>query len=148
MYSWNIWSLDSSKFVCRDAIDTGLQSESFNVVFCGDLVEHLYPKVYEELLKEIYRILKKDGKLVIYTPNPQHFFEILRRHNIILKKAISHVDYKTMDRLKSSLSKNNFSIRKAFYMESHICGLNKVEKLFMALLPIFRRRNAILAIKN
>ena len=141
-------NLDSTKFICRDATNTGLESGSVDVVFCGDLVEHLYPKVYEELLRETYRILRKGGKFIIYTPNPQHIFEMFRRHNIILKKAVSHVDYKTMDRLITSLNKNDFSIKKSFYIESHIPVFNKIEKLFMSSLSIFRRRNAVLAIKN
>lgn len=141
-------NLDSTKFICQDATDTGLKSESVDVVFCGDLVEHLYPEIYEELLKEVHRILRKGGKFIIYTPNPQHIFEVFRRHNIILKKAVSHVDYKTMDRLITSLNKNNFSIKKSFYIESHIPVFNKIEKIFMFALPILRRRNAVLAIKS
>jgi len=141
-------NLDDSKFICKNATDTGLESESFDVIYCADLVEHLYPKIYNDLTKEAHRILKRGGKFVIYTPNPQHIFEILRRYDIILKKAISHVDYKTMDRLIKSLNENDFSIKKSFYIESHIPFFNNIEKILIPIIPILRRRTAILAIKN
>lgn len=141
-------SLDSEKFIFANATDTKLRTESFDVAYCCDFVEHLYPKVYEDFLKEIYRILKKNGKFIIYTPNPSHFLEILRKHNIILKGEISHVDYKTMERLKSSLLAHGFSIKMAFYIESHLPLLNYIEKMFLGFVPFFRRRNAVLAIKG
>lgn len=39
----------------------------FDAVFWGDNVEHLF--LPEKTLKEIYRILKKSGRLIISTPN-------------------------------------------------------------------------------
>lgn len=142
------FGLAPTKFVCRDAVNTKLKPESFDVAYCCDFVEHLYPKIYEYLLGELYRILKKGGKLIIYTPNPSHFLEILRRHNIILKSEVSHVDYKTMARLKNSLITNGFIIKKAFFIESHLPILNLIEKMLLGFIPIFRRRNAVLAIKK
>ncbi len=42
----------------------------FNVVFLLDVVEHLYPYQVEELLFQIKRVLKPEGRLVIHTsPN-------------------------------------------------------------------------------
>ena len=117
-------------------------------MYCAALVEHLFPQVYDDLIKEIHRILKKNGKLVIYAPNPEHLFEILKKHNIILKKDVTHVDYKTMKRLKKTLQQQGFFIKKAFFIESHIPLFNIIEKMFMKFLPVFRRRIGILAIKR
>lgn len=143
-----ILNLDETKFVCQDATDTKSRSNSFDVIYCADLVEHLYPEIYLDLIRETHRILKKGGKFIIYTPNPSHSFEVLKRHNIILKKDISHVDYKTMDRLKNDLAGNGFLIKKADYMESHIPILNIIERVFIKIIPLLRRRNAVLAIKQ
>ncbi|RLC08746.1 MAG: hypothetical protein DRI57_23425 [Deltaproteobacteria bacterium] len=140
--------MDSSGFICRDATDTQFDDAFFDVAYCADLVEHLYPSVYNDLVKETRRILKKGGKFAIYTPNPSHFFEILKKHNIVLRKDISHVDYKTMPRLKESLSNQGFMIKKAFYIESHIPFLDVLERNLMKFVPFFRRRNAVLAIKS
>jgi len=141
-------NLDESKFICRDATDTKFEPNSFDVVFAADLVEHLFPEVYLNLVKEVYKILKHGGKFVVYTPNRQHFFEILKKNHILLEPDITHIDYKTMDLLKETLSTNGFFIEKAYYIESHVQFLKQLEKLFLNLIPIFRRRNAVLAIKK
>lgn len=136
------------KFICADAQNTGFDSESFDVIISADLFEHLYPEVYENVLDECNRLLKKKGKLVIWTPNKVHILEILKNKNIILKKDISHVDYKSMDRLLESLTKRNFAIKKAYYVESHIPIINILERLLLRILPLARRRIAILAEKE
>ena len=141
-------SFDNVQFISTDARKTGLEPESFDVVICADLVEHLYPEAFEELLIEIKRILEKGGKVVIWTPNKGHFLEFLKNRNIILRKDLSHVDYKSMDRLTSSLKKQGFIIKKAYYKESHLPVLSSIERLFMKFLPFLRRRIAILAEKK
>ena len=140
--------LDPSKFFCRDATDTRFCGASFDLVYCVDFVEHIYSSVYDNLLREVCRILKAGGKFIIYTPNPSHIFEILKKNNIVLKKDISHVDYKTMARLRQSLIRRGFHIEKAFYMESHVPVFSILERHLMRYIPIFRRRNAVLAIRK
>ena len=136
------------KFVCADAQNTWLAPESYDVIICADLLEHLYPEVSEKVLDECRRLLKKRGKLVIWTPHRGHILEILKNNNIILKRAISHVDYKSMARLLASLDKRNLSIRKAYYVESHIPVFRVLERLLIPVLPMMRRRIAILAEKR
>jgi hypothetical protein len=104
--------------------------------------------VYINLVKEVHRILKVRGKFIVYTPNPSHILEILKNHNIILKKDITHVDYKTMKRLMDSLSNEGFTIKKSYYIESHIPFMKVIERILMNFIPLFRRRNAVLAIKK
>ena len=41
--------------------------ESFDFIFCGDVIEHLYSPDF--LLEEIFRLLKPNGYAVITTPN-------------------------------------------------------------------------------
>lgn len=140
--------LDPSKFVCRDATDTKIPPESFDVVYCADLVEHLYPLVYLKMVKEAHRVLKIGGRLIIYTPNPAHIIEILKKRNVILKKDVSHVDFKTMAKLRESLLTERFSIEKESYLESHIPCIRWVEKRLLRFIPLFRRRNLIIGVKQ
>lgn len=42
-------------------------NNSFNIVICSEVIEHIYDT--DRLLQEIKRILKKDGVLIISTPN-------------------------------------------------------------------------------
>ena len=73
--------------------------------------------------------------------------EILKNHDIILKRDVSHVDYKSLDRLKTLLDEAGFLVEKAYYAESHVPGLRDLEKAFLEWVPLLRRRIAVLARK-
>ncbi len=42
---------------------------TFSVVICSQLIEHISKKAGTDLISEIYRVLKKDGLLLIYSPS-------------------------------------------------------------------------------
>jgi len=46
-------------------------SSSFNTVFWGDNIEHIFAP--QETLKEIYRVLKPRGRLILSTPNQAYW---------------------------------------------------------------------------
>ena len=73
---------DASRFLVRNGMKTGFKNNSFDVVYLADIVEHLYRKIYLKVIKEVFRVLKPGGKLIIYAPNSTHFLEFLKRHNI------------------------------------------------------------------
>lgn len=81
--------------------DTG----SFDKIVCADLVEHIERTLYLTMLLECHRVLRKKGKLIIYTPCPSHIFEFLKKRNWILKEDKSHIDLKNMEYLKKRLLK-------------------------------------------
>lgn len=135
------------RFVCADAQDTGFDAESVDVIICADLVEHLYPDGFERVMNECRRLLRRGGKLVLWTPHRGHIFEILKNHNIILKRDESHVDYKSMPRLLDALTTRRFTVLKHYYVESHFPVIKIIERLFGRFVPILRRRIAILAEK-
>jgi 2-polyprenyl-3-methyl-5-hydroxy-6-metoxy-1,4-benzoquinol methylase len=136
------------KFICSDATNTKLESVSYDVIISADLFEHLYPVDFEKVLDESKRLLKINGKIVIWTPHKGHILEILKNNNIILKKDISHVDYKSMAQILKALKKRKFLIRKSYYTESHLPVFRIIEKLLLRFVPILRRRIAILAEKQ
>lgn len=136
-----------NNFVCSDVQDIQLQSGSYDVIICADFFEHQYPKIFERVLDECRRILKKGGKLVIWTPYKGHIIEILKNNNIVFKGDTSHVDYTSMSHLLKALSKRYFLIKKSYYTESHIPIICSLERLLLRFLPIMRRRIAILAEK-
>lgn len=136
------------KFFCRDAKKTGLKEKNYDLIICADLVEHLYREDFEKVLDECQRLLKIGGKLLIWTPHRGHIFEIMKNRNIILKKDITHVDYKSMEYIVESLKKRNFKIVKSHYLQSHFPYLRIIEKYTLRILPFMRRRIAILAEKS
>jgi ubiquinone/menaquinone biosynthesis C-methylase UbiE len=61
---------DNCVFKVGNAEKLEFDNDSFDVVFCSELLEHL-PKP-ERCLAEIHRVLKRGGTAVITTPNPKN----------------------------------------------------------------------------
>ena len=57
--------LKNVKLVCRDATDTGIKSGVFDCVILGLVLHECSPELWEGLLSEASRLLKKDGRLII-----------------------------------------------------------------------------------
>ena len=138
-----------AEFVCADVQHLPFKARMFSKIICADLVEHLYPQQYKMLLLEAHRVLRMNGVLTIYTPNPTHIFEFLRKHNLILKQDPTHVSLKSLPHLIKSL-KDNFTVLKAYYTESHVPFFNIIERILMEMpTPIskfFKRRICLSAV--
>jgi len=56
--------------------------ESFDGIFCSNLIEHLPPEAVSALCAESHRVLRSDGHLLLATPNPSslivHLYEFWR----------------------------------------------------------------------
>jgi SAM-dependent methyltransferase len=50
-------------------------SEHFDTVIAGEIIEHLNNPVF--LINECYRVLKKNGTLILSTPTPNYYLEII-----------------------------------------------------------------------
>ncbi len=140
-------STSNVRFLCADAADTGLEPAGFDVVLAADLFEHLYPEDSRRVAAEAYRLLVPGGRFVTWTPHRGHVLEILKSRNILLKRDVSHVDYKSMQDMKRLLSDAGFTIERAYYAESHLPLLRSVERLCQGVVPVLRRRIAVLGRK-
>lgn len=86
------------------------QDHFFDTVYLGEVIEHLHnPGV---VLKEIYRVLKTDGLLILDTPNAYHINKLLkwffkREENL---GDPTHVFLFTPGSLVSLLEKNGFHV--------------------------------------
>ena len=135
-------------FLCADAGDTGLEGQRFDVVIAADLFEHLYPDDSARVAREAFRLLAPGGRFATWTPHRGHVLEVLKNRDIILKRDVSHVDYKSMVEMKRLLSDAGFAIERGYYVESHVAGLRVAERLLQSIVPLLRRRIAVLGRKK
>lgn len=66
-----------SRVLCRSALDTGLEAESFDLVFT-DSLHHLHPHV-DAGVREFHRVLRPGGSLVVWEPSAGSAFDYLRK---------------------------------------------------------------------
>ena len=87
-----------------------IKSESFDSVVAGELIEHLEkPEIF---LKECYRILKKNGRLIITTPNRESWWNMITKSYFIKY----HISLFSREELISSLNKVGFSVNEFFFI--------------------------------
>jgi 2-polyprenyl-3-methyl-5-hydroxy-6-metoxy-1,4-benzoquinol methylase len=98
--------------------DLPFEKETFDCVFAGEIVEHIYD--VNSFILEINRVLKKGGQLIITTPNLASFGSRLRLlfgktpwmiENILDKDAAGHIRYFTFDSLSAILEERGFAVK-------------------------------------
>lgn len=91
-----------------------VKSGYFDGVFAGEIIEHLYN--VEIFLKEINRVLKEDGYLVMTTPNLVSFWNRFRMFLgipfIDFNKDKQHIRFFSKKTLKVLVEKNGFRTEK------------------------------------
>ena len=108
-------------------------SKSFDCVLCTEVIEHMQNPYL--LLREIRRVLKTNGRLILSTPNAasmNKIFEILNGDSTYGQSIIfwfepreeymtreRHVREYTLNELKYMLRKHNFKIQKIYFSD---CG--------------------------
>ncbi|MHB1194306.1 MAG: class I SAM-dependent methyltransferase [Longimicrobiales bacterium] len=138
---------ENLRFLCADAGATGLEGGAWDLVLAADLFEHLYPEDSAKVVAEAFRLLRPGGRFSVWTPHRGHVLEILKNHDILLKRDVSHVDYKSMARMTGMMRQAGLDIERAYYAESHLPGLRVAERLLQGFVPVLRRRVAVLGRK-
>lgn len=138
---------DRVAFLCADAGATALDAGTFDLAVAADLFEHLYPDDTERVCTEAFRLLAPGGRFAVWTPHRGHILEVLKNRDILLKHDPSHVDYKSMAQVQTYLTDAGFTIDRAYYAASHLPGFRVIERSLQSLVPLLRRRIAVLARK-
>lgn len=116
--------------LCGNAENIQL-NKKFDVVVGGELIEHVSNQGI--FLDNIYNVLKKNGKLIITTPNAFSLRNILRQ---IFLGAVptnkEHTLWHNCETLKNLLTRHNFKIVKMFYIFDDFESIKgKLERLLV-----------------
>lgn len=99
------------KFICADALNLPFGNEKFDLVVSIENIEHV--KDQTGYIKEVKRVLKKGGTLILSTPNREHLGHKIRR---LLKyeaaKNPFHLHEFSENELSELLVRNGFQIVK------------------------------------
>jgi len=136
-----------ASFVTGDSSKMLFKNNSFDKIIAADFTEHLDKDTLKKTFSECYRILKKGGEFLIFTPSPTHIIEILKINNIILKEDKSHIGLVKMGFLVSELRKVGFNIKLKKHTSTHLPIINWFEKLLIPITGLVRRRILIVATK-
>lgn len=133
-------------FIQADVSRTGLPGGEWDIVVAADVIEHLYPTETLDMYREAHRLLRPGGRLAIWTPAPTHILEWLRRRRV-LRPDPTHVDYKTLARVRAEVEECGFRVIEARHRPSHLPVLSIVERVGQRWIRWLRRRIAVVAIK-
>ncbi len=92
------------KIIQGDAQNLPFKDNSFDIAIATALIEHLSEPF--KMLTETYRVLKKDGLVIITTPDP--FFDKIAE--LISREESHHLERFDLPKLKNYFGKANFQI--------------------------------------
>ena len=147
-FGWNGKGIEISDYGYNKAKNEGIdvykkelrklniKSEQFECITLWDVVEHYIDPMLE--LKEIYRVLKKNGKLYISTPN--NLKGIREGENWIgYNSSYEHLLYFEPDTLINILKKIGFKIDECFSYETNDINISNVKNIGHVLLISCRK---------
>ena len=149
-YANKKYSTDNKKFLQFDKV-IPFQDNSFDSVSMIELIEHLSDDEIANIFQQIYRVLKKGGKIYITTPNYLSLWPILEFFlNKVSKVSYEHQHISKFNFLNINkiIDKNKFNIIKknsfiylspftAFFSFRFSIFFSKVERILLKFLPGF-----------
>lgn len=120
----------NSLFINVNAEKLPFKNNMFDSILCIDVIEHVEND--KKIIKEVSRIIKKNGHLVISVPNKNFPFtydiinKILKPFNKHLPIGIwgfGHKRIYSYNKLRLLLEKNKFKIERTEYLNHYLVGL-------------------------
>lgn len=116
------------QFQLANVVRLPFEDGAFDKAVAADLVEHLDDDTFRAMLRETRRVLRPGGTLSIYTPNPKHPIERLKKRNLILAENPTHIGLRDRETLERMLRDAGFTVELSEWRASFIRGLRVVER--------------------
>jgi hypothetical protein len=88
------------------------------------------------------------GTLSIYTPNPRHVIERLKKHDIVLAQNPTHIGLRGADKLTVALTTAGFRVDRNEWRASFFPVLRSIERLGGRRLEFLRYRLCLRGVKE
>jgi cyclopropane fatty-acyl-phospholipid synthase-like methyltransferase len=135
----------SLRFELADVTALPFSDESFDKAVAADLVEHLADADLVRMLAEVFRVLVPGGTLVVYTPNPRHPIEVLKKRDLVLARNETHIALRDSPALVAQLRRAGFVVEREEWRAGFLPGLRTLERLAGGRVPALRYRLCLLA---
>ena len=117
------------RFEIADVRALPFEDASFDKAVAADLVEHVDGETLAGMLAEARRVLVPGGTVSLYTPNPAHVIERLKRRDLILAQNPTHIGLRKEDELGDALRASGFEVERSGWRTSFVPGLRVLEEL-------------------
>ncbi len=104
---------NDAKFIEGNASKLPFEDKTFDYVTAIELIEHMKEDEAKSMIKEAYRVLKDDGRLILTTPNYislwpaiEYFWSIMNP----IDYSKEHINKQTFKKLTNALSENMFKV--------------------------------------
>jgi len=121
---------DNIQFVMGDMQDLSMFPDSaFDKILAIDVLEHLSDSQLRVSLREIVRLLKKDGVFVFFTPCRSHWIEWLKSRNIMIKQIRGHVGVRSETEYRRIIQDQGLEVTSVLRYETCIPILRMAERI-------------------
>jgi len=103
----------TTKYILMDVTKLGFKDNSFDIITCFDVLEHL--KNPKSTLQDIYRMLRRKGILAMTVPNLNSIGLKLKQERWFGYRDTTHISLLTNKEWLIMLEKCGFNIIKVFY---------------------------------
>lgn len=134
----------SLRFELADVTALPFSDASFDKAVAADLVEHLVDADLARMLAEVFRVLVPGGALAVYTPNPRHPIEVLKKHDLVLARNETHIALRDADTLAAGLRRAGFVVERDEWRAGFLPGVRTVERVAGGRVPALRYRLCLL----
>ena len=94
------------RLILSPADKIAVQDNYFDAAVAGEVIEHIHPNDVPGVLKELKRILRPGGRLLLTTPNPRALLVLLGRDDVL--KDPSHICLMLPSQLRKKLHDSGF----------------------------------------
>jgi SAM-dependent methyltransferase len=116
-----------SQTLCCYSSDISVPDNHFDAILAGEFIEHIAPAEVEATLKEFYRVLAPQGRVLLTTPNPNYIRLKLTGGSVL---GGAHLSEHYPVELQQKLATQGFKNIKVY-------GSGKMSRFFGEKFPIF-----------